>query len=1346
MAGYTIELYKNIISDEKYWAEQSISNSALKNRIYVTFGEFDKMTVSRVNSFSRMRDVSEMSKDWIGDRQKIFLFDLADHNQLEYREAGDVCGFFSNRSTGSVLCTKLILGVTIFQFKEIQAETSNNIKQTLDLCRMRILDLVKNENLPVECSVLGILGTYGVAVIWAADQFTHILKIINRIKGTDVLSTKDLEQPDYKFISVFTFFAKNKDGYNEKKISELEGVALLQITLQTNLSQKIIDKIDDKIPGSPKFHIVGEYDLMLETPIRNLYTCFENGNIFDPSSDFYRYHILQTNVRLCKEVTKEYVEGIQEIKETTKLCEESKRKKENDKLMDHLPEIDQKYKNLREMFFDKFPKTAGMVDSLDLMYGDYHSKIACVSNKMWAMDFSQQFLAILSLLESSFKAATSSGEGSISAWKFLDDVQDILNCFEYQTIHISESNNLLLNTPQCHLRYTGQNNLVLYAYFGIIKDLIELAYRMQKESRQSKIIPLISVDTVPMISSLLFMDFGSPFEDRLIKINFPMMAMYSLPVYASYLHHEVFHYIAPRDRVVRNWAKGCILAFWAVKNIICELVNSASRGRKYGVEWNIIEGILNPRIYIAVINNYSDPLVDKVRSDINKNKYDRDMVNKESYVWLQYENHLIELLMKYVEYSEKTVLTSNLVYIVLSELYNDRKKIMDECKQEVGINDRTEMTVLLNNFMDSLVGLYSNTGPEKRQQVFHKLMKDTGLSNEQLIADDELVQISDALKEVVCDLPMIELSRLNALAYLTTYVKIQSDLLKWVDSQSQIQHYIRIGVALDYFFGWDISSPEKISKLEALQFEFMQSYVGLYFGEKKSYKVNGLNDYVKGIEDDAKRWFIEIQKWYRKYLSEYRIFGSLLKVIIEQSSIKDRIDEKSYKLFEKFKNLKTSEFYDSVRLYGMKIINSVRTAELSETQKRVEITRAKELFEKEVFTYNIDIILTYQKQINFEELGKICEKSFDGEAIYRYEDKLSEKIRRVKLISKIIEADKENAKIFYKYKAGSLLGLLQTIQKTAECLETDGKKQYGDKGSALWYRGHQDSSYILIPSAMRKYAQVAETGQSLRNYQVGVYGEFKFRMDDASEKIDKSGYTECDYLALMQHHGSPTIYMDWSENAITALYFALEAFIDPGKKGEQDNKDAVLYVMHPNLYNEARNRMMEMVCVKSGRNLDYIMKNSQLRSTRSLPNLSMQQHGATLGMFLLGNVCDEKDIYEMPPEKIESLSFRKDPENILYLPMAIYASRANERVQAQSGMFMAYNIFTKPSETKYFDYMSLEKIQDFYLSEVQGATPFLYSIVINGSIKKEIADWLKVIGVTKDMIYPELANIGERIG
>lgn len=1341
MAGYIVELYKNIISDENYWAEQSIGDPDLKNKVYITYGEFDKMTVTRTNAFSRMRDVSKMSREWIGDRQKLLLYEIDQDNQLVYSEDSDNCGFYTIDTSESLsLCKKLFLGITILQFKESQDESTVSIQECLSICRKNILKVVetnRTHEVPIDCSVLGLLGSYGVVVVWACDQFTEILRMINLIKGTDVLSTEEMKDPAYRFISVFTIFAKNKDGYNPEAIEKLQGTAMLQITLQSNLNSDILQELKENISNTANLHSVGEYDLVLTTEAKNIYNLFENDAIFDPSSDFYKHHVLQTNVRLCENISEDSLKAVHK----GKIMEKPGSRPES------RARIEEKYKALRELFFATFPKTAGMVDSLDLLYGDYNSKIASVSNKMWAKDYSQQFLAILTIIEKNLQAATDECS-EISMAALLADIQAILNCFEYQTIHIAESDNLLLDTPKCHLRYTGQNNLTLYAYFGIIKDIIELVYLIQNESKQSKIIPLISVDTVPIIKSVLFMDYSTPFEDRVIEFKFPMMAMYSLPAYVPYLYHEVFHYAAPRDRVVRNLAKAYILAIQAMRNVVCELLASSTDLQDECMAADLTDAVFIRYIYEAVIEYYDDDLAAKAEK-ASEFKTKRQEINDDGQTWNQYVLEFLEYLLECAENAVGILPEDNLIYEVLRKLYDRKNEITDSIQvwleeKYVPEPEAGAIKAAAASLFESLIGISGNINLNKCVETLQDILGSVNANEEDIINSDELMQLSDALSEVASDLPMVELADMDAVAYLLSYVKVQNDLLKKADDEIQLQHYIRIGAVIDSIFSWKGINYSR-QKFKFLKSEFVESYLGLYFSEKSALTYSNPKNYVDEIKNDAECRFKKIQEWYYVYLQKYRIYSKLIQTISSQASIKDRLSEENADFINRFRHLKSEEYNDAVKTYGRWIMDSVNPDNhYTLEESKEQIREAKEVFQKKIFSMNVEIIQTYQKQRTFEQLGDICGTSFKGDVPYSFafEKKALEQIK-LQPVREIASQNTVNRTEIYKCKINNIVGLCEVIKGISEHFAKLNLKKYGDNRCGLWYRGHQDSSYKLLPSAMRKYVRQSGDYRSLRDYQRDAYEQFKFRMDDASEKIEKTGYTDCDYLALMQHYGAPTIYMDWTENAFSAMYFALEAYIDPAKKKEQNKKNAALYILNPNLYNEARNQMMALVS-DSGRELDRLMQDTKINNTCSLPNLSVAYNRDRFEMFLLGDV-NKSCIVESKNERINELSVKGKEERLLYLPLSIYASRTNNRIRAQSGMFMAYNIFTEPSEKKYFDYMALEKVQEFYLQQFKDESPFLYLIEIEGTRKEEIANWLKAIGVTKDIIYPELSNIGERI-
>lgn len=141
-----------------------------------------------------------------------------------------------------------------------------------------------------------------------------------------------------------------------------------------------------------------------------------------------------------------------------------------------------------------------------------------------------------------------------------------------------------------------------------------------------------------------------------------------------------------------------------------------------------------------------------------------------------------------------------------------------------------------------------------------------------------------------------------------------------------------------------------------------------------------------------------------------------------------------------------------------------------------------------------------------------------------------------------------------------------------------------------------------------------------------------------------------------------------------------------------------------------------------------------------IPNLTMSYNDEKYRIFLLG----DKEY----GEKARYRSAQQMENMVMSLPMAVYVSRLNKRIQAQSGIFVAYNIYTSPDADERFDFIALEEVQSVYLKEFSKSSetfPFLYKIVIDEGKREEIAKWVKAFGMSKEKCYPELQNIGERI-
>ena len=103
----------------------------------------------------------------------------------------------------------------------------------------------------------------------------------------------------------------------------------------------------------------------------------------------------------------------------------------------------------------------------------------------------------------------------------------------------------------------------------------------------------------------------------------------------------------------------------------------------------------------------------------------------------------------------------------------------------------------------------------------------------------------------------------------------------------------------------------------------------------------------------------------------------------------------------------------------------------------------------------------------------------------------------------------------------------------------------------LWFRGHADSSYALQPTVYRSpYTWKDE---------IPLLHQFKAR---AARFISSPPNTDIEWLFIMQHYATPTRLLDWSENALVALAFAIQY-----RNAEHTDKDAAVWCLDPQKLN-----------------------------------------------------------------------------------------------------------------------------------------------------------------------------------
>ncbi|WP_323903115.1 FRG domain-containing protein [Aeromonas hydrophila] len=164
------------------------------------------------------------------------------------------------------------------------------------------------------------------------------------------------------------------------------------------------------------------------------------------------------------------------------------------------------------------------------------------------------------------------------------------------------------------------------------------------------------------------------------------------------------------------------------------------------------------------------------------------------------------------------------------------------------------------------------------------------------------------------------------------------------------------------------------------------------------------------------------------------------------------------------------------------------------------------------------------------------------------------------------------------------------------------KRDITDEWGPIWYRGQENIAWKLLSSYDR-----------LANPPTEIALVNKFRQNASFLMDKKSPSNDFEWLFMMQHYGVPTRLLDWTENPLISLYFAVNG---------EDSSDGILWVLSPHSLN------------------------SNTNGEKYIPAFEENEY--------LGSYTTEK--YDKGKDKG-------------ILPIAAIATRNNSRIQAQMGVF-----------------------------------------------------------------------------
>lgn len=99
-----------------------------------------------------------------------------------------------------------------------------------------------------------------------------------------------------------------------------------------------------------------------------------------------------------------------------------------------------------------------------------------------------------------------------------------------------------------------------------------------------------------------------------------------------------------------------------------------------------------------------------------------------------------------------------------------------------------------------------------------------------------------------------------------------------------------------------------------------------------------------------------------------------------------------------------------------------------------------------------------------------------------------------------------------------------------------------------WFRGQVDASWRLTPSSRRNTGHNRGEEDMLRRFK-----------QESAQLAPSLVQSDWDWICLAQHHGLPTRLMDWTQNPLVALYFAVEG----RENGDGERSEGRLFCLDP---------------------------------------------------------------------------------------------------------------------------------------------------------------------------------------
>ena len=1277
--GYVVCLLKYILGDSG--GDLTCWNDVSENKKPVALGYFGRVDVVAVSQFKEYMSIaSTYNTKFTGSRKQLLLYPLlsGDQSQIRWQAFDPADGgrlpFQPTEGCRPCFCCLSILNISQSVKEAVcGADYAAGIREIAQCLSEQLKKYLKDsgEGTWMPFALMGLLGTEDLCLISLSNDFSVICKAVSHLRSLTISTMGEFIIGNSHSIQIVDFSGKAMEPQWGETMAEIH------FSLKTNDGMAYLEKVRDAIAAHvPGQEVrlesqIGEYDAVIRCPAAALGSyLYGYGQALNYNQPEYRRAAYQSETLLYQRTdsspaTRNPVElasippdwkpGIscsgekisseigawmeQSVKEINRCIQDGVSDSE------HISQV--LYRLLKDfMYIESIPFGGSFQQDL---YVQFHGAINAV---VYA---AQQYQRL------------SKKDAGEARRRFDSAFPQIINALNGSMKAASQIDRLYFEEQQSHLQNTGVYHKVLLAYYGIVKVLLQFVYGIsrKRDSSQPVLIPLLSFGHAQIVCSRAF---DTKYEEkpaRLLCITLPYQALSNIPKYIGPLAHEIFHYSAPADRMLKNEAAGKCLTAVAFKYFLdqvgaaskCEGQAGAILFNEYRMEFLNVTADLFDNIMCNLVRQYPTDLLpippeDNVSSAISSEAFFQCIREALSPPLRKDVGNPIEQL-----YCEGWL-----------ELRKRLKKIAK------GDSRSTALFALDKNWDDHklrrhIQGIYQSCLPQIASGIPARL----GV-------------YEMALREVPPDLFDIGLVLCNMAdeertkQYLWQIHSIRSDKLYYNDNpedgynESLIEgNNIRFGIVLDYLtFG--LIDNNSIAELGARK-------------ELVSRKLQQWRD-IGGLSDHQK---IEWEKNCRAILSDYRKYfeDSLFANIL----FKDYIQ----RIINQLQNLSTQE---SVKLSLESLSGFYREyCEIRNIVSDTELNAA-------LMNLSLRIIEFYQCQPTLSELSGLC----------GFAPLLENSPSPAICPDGVYDAQKCEVMVF---------GPEELSAKIVEVYEAMHLK---NPTALLWFRGQRLETWALLPNIMRE-------GRT-----DGFLPGMRKMMTLAKAKIlpQGSSFHGAEWLALLQHYSFKTSLLDWSEDLHSALFFAIERWIEDLKQAEQGN--ASISVLNPILYNLVRDVLdNERDAEDPIANEPYLLAVEHLKSYLMSGANEGIEH--TIPLFASGEDCENYRCY-----------FDLNNKDLMHihLPIAAVTPASNDRMKRQAGVFTFCDVRTKPSKaengTYTYEAYDLADIQKRYFDSarrigIKNPTPFLYKLILSSANAAQFVRYVRAIGMRKYRMYPELNHL-----